>query len=77
MTLIARLLLLLLLISGGSVLAADGDVVIDVQRRGDAFVVDARIDVPVGRRTAWDVLTDFDHMTAILSKPQLKPRRRA
>ena len=67
MKLIARLLLFLLLIAGGSVLAADGDVVIDVQRRGDAFVVDAHIDVPVARRTAWDVLTDFDHMTSVLS----------
>ena len=62
-----RLLLVLLCVASRPVLSADGDVVIDLQRRGDAFVVDARIDVPVARRTAWDVLTDFDHMTTVLS----------
>ncbi len=67
MTFLLRLAVLLLCVLGRPAWAADADVVIDLQRRGDAFVVDAHLDVPVARRTAWDVLTDFDHMTTILS----------
>ena len=62
-----RLIVLLLCVFCSSAWSADADVIVDLQRRGDAFVVEARIDVPVARRTAWDVLTDFDHMATILS----------
>ena len=34
--------------------------------RPQAFIVDAAADVAVPVDTAWDVLTDFDHMTSIL-----------
>ncbi len=55
----------LLLAIGFSAFAADPEIAIE--KRGDAFVIDATIDFPAPLRTAWDVLTDFDHMTAILS----------
>lgn len=47
--------------------AAEQDIVLNVEKSGEAFVVETRFDVPVPLRTAWDVLTDFDHMTGILS----------
>ena len=47
--------------------AADPDWIITVDKRGSTFVVDARLDFPAPLRTVWEVLTDFDHMTAILS----------
>jgi carbon monoxide dehydrogenase subunit G len=47
--------------------AADPEIVVAVEKHGSAFVVDATIDFPVPLRTAWEVLTDFDNMTAILS----------
>lgn len=37
-----------------------------VSRHEDGFVVDAVIFAPVSRRTAWDVLTDFDRMSNIV-----------
>jgi len=37
-----------------------------VGRHEDGFVVDAVIVAPVSRRTAWDVLTDFDSMSSIV-----------
>jgi len=46
------------------------EVVVGVEKSGDAFVVDARVDLPVPVRLAWDVLTDFDGMASILSNLQ-------
>jgi uncharacterized membrane protein len=37
-----------------------------VVQNGEAFVVDVLMHVEVPVETAWEVLTDFDHMTAIL-----------
>ena len=48
-------------------IAADPDWNITVDKRGSTFVIDANIDFPAPLRTVWEVLTDFDHMTAILS----------
>lgn len=36
-------------------------------RHADGFVVEAIIDAPVSQRTAWEVLTDFDHMNSIVN----------
>lgn len=47
--------------------AADPEIAVAVEKRGSAFIIDATIDFPVPLRTAWEVLTDFDNMTAILS----------
>lgn len=47
--------------------AARAAVLTDVERSGDAFVVQATIDAEVSLPTAWAVLTDFDRMSAILS----------
>ncbi len=48
-------------------ISAEQNLAVSVSRSGEAFVVDATIDVPVTLRTAWDVLVDFDHMTSILN----------
>lgn len=41
-------------------------VTVSVTRTGDGFTVDAVTSIPVCRKTAWNVLTDFDNMAAIL-----------
>jgi carbon monoxide dehydrogenase subunit G len=45
---------------------ADAQVAVSVGRIGETFLVDARIDVPVAPATAWEVMTDFDHMADIV-----------
>lgn len=40
---------------------------VSVDKRGKSFVVDATADFPVPLRVAWEVLTDFEHMTSILN----------
>lgn len=52
---------------GAAAFAAEPKVAVSVGRNGDAFVIDATVDAPVSLVTAWEVLTDFDHMTSILS----------
>ena len=47
--------------------AAPQDVVVHVTRDGAAFTVEADFSVAATQDEAWDVLTDFDHMTQILS----------
>ena len=44
----------------------DPKVAVTVGQKDEAFIVDATIDVAVPLPTAWEVLTDFDHMTSIL-----------
>jgi len=61
-----RILLCLCALTG-TVCAAEPQVQVKVERSGDAFVIDATTDVPVPRRTAWDVLTDLDHMVGVIS----------
>ena len=47
-------------------LGAEQKVAVAVGKSGEAIVVDATLDVAVSLGTAWDVMTDFDHMTTIL-----------
>lgn len=46
---------------------AGPEVLVAVEKVGDAFFVDARIAVAVPLPIAWQVLTDFDNMAGILS----------
>lgn len=48
------------------VFAFEPEVVVTVEQSGRLFIVDAAMTVPVSLDVAWGVLTDFDHMTAIL-----------
>ena len=64
---LAATLSIALLLQSFAAVAADPDWTITVDKRGSTFVVDAHLDFPAPLRTAWEVLTDFDHMTAILS----------
>lgn len=59
-------LICLLALSGGAVFAGEPTVTVAVGQSGQAFSVDASVDVPVSVQTAWGVLTDFDNMTVIL-----------
>ena len=52
---------------GDMAFGADPTIAVDVAQAGEGFIVDATMDVLVPQATAWDVLTDFDHMAAILS----------
>jgi len=51
---------------GEAAFGVEPKVAVVVGQSGEAFIVDATIDVQVPVRTAWEVLTDFDHMTSIL-----------
>jgi len=57
----------MLMLSAPSGLAAPQDVAVRVTKDGSAFVVEADFTVAATQDEAWDVLTDFDHMTQILS----------
>ena len=60
-------LLCLLAVFGEATFGAEPTVRVSVGQKDDAFIVDATIDVQVPLAIAWEVLTDFDHMTSILS----------
>lgn len=64
---VIRLTALFLLFMGHVAFSVEPEIVISVEKTGDAFIVDTRFDLPVPLRTAWEVLTDFDNMTGILS----------
>ena len=64
MPLVALLCLLALFAEGA--FGAEPKVAVTVGQKDEAFIVDATIDVPVPLPTAWEALTDFDHMTSIL-----------
>jgi uncharacterized membrane protein len=50
---------------------AQGDgIKINVQKDGDAIVIDLSVTVDATPQEAWEVLTDFDHMTQFLSNMQ-------
>ena len=57
----------LLALFGEAAFGVEPKVAVTVGQKDEAFIVDATIDVPVPLPTAWEVLTDFDHMTSILS----------
>ena len=59
-------LLCLLALFAEVALAGEPHVAVNVAQSGEAFIVDATIDVPVRLGMAWEVLIDFDHMTSIL-----------
>lgn len=61
------LVLFLLTCLGSGAFAAEQSIVVAVREAGDGFLVEATITAPVSRQTAWEVLVDYDHMTAILS----------
>jgi carbon monoxide dehydrogenase subunit G len=67
MRLSPRLAACCLLILSWSAFAAEQEIVVNIQKSGDGFVVDGTLDIPVPLRTAWDVVTDFDNMAGILS----------
>lgn len=46
---------------------AEPEILVAVEKRGDTFLVDATMAIPVPLRIAWAVLTDFDNMVGILS----------
>jgi hypothetical protein len=56
----------LLVLTGEAVLGVDQIMDVAVQQNGETFIIDATIDVQVSVDTAWEVMTDFDHMTSIL-----------
>ncbi len=58
---------LLLLIVSFAAFGAEPEILVAVEKNGDAFLVDATIAIPVSQRTAWEVLTDFNNMVGILS----------
>jgi len=62
-----RLAASLAVILSSAVFAAEPEIVVGVEKSGDTFVVDARVDLPVPVRQAWGVLTDFDSMASVLS----------
>lgn len=63
----AAVLSCLLALSGHAGASAEPAAAVTVDKKGEVFVVDATTDVQVSVETAWQVLTDFDHMTSILS----------
>lgn len=62
-----HLLFILLSLCSTSVFALEPEVAVSVNQAGEAFVVDVALDVAVPLATAWEVMTDFDHMTTFLS----------
>jgi hypothetical protein len=57
----------LLALCSTAAFALDPDIAVSVSQIGEAFIVEAKIDVTAPLRTTWDVLTDFDRMSTILS----------
>lgn len=47
--------------------ASEPKVAVAVVKNGETFIVDATLDVAVPPAVVWGVLTDFDHMTSIVS----------
>lgn len=62
-----HLLACTLLMMSCSAFGVEPEIIVGIEKSGEAFVVDATIKVPLPIRTAWEVLTDFDNMTGILS----------
>lgn len=58
-------LLCLLALLGTPAQAAEPKIVVAVEQKDDAFIVDAQFDVEVPLPTAWAVLIDFEHMATI------------
>jgi len=54
-------------LSAGAALAAEPSIDVKVEQQGEIIVVDATVNVQVSVASAWEVLTDFDHMASILA----------
>jgi hypothetical protein len=63
---VALALMLLVTLLSTAAIGAEPKVAVSVGNKGEAFVIDATVDVPVAPRMAWEVMTDFDHMPAFL-----------
>ena len=46
------------------------DIVVHVKRNGETIIVDVEMAVQAPPRTAWDVLTDYDHMAQFVANVQ-------
>ena len=57
---------LLAVLCSAAALAQEPQVQVGVTQSGETFTIEAVIDAPVSRQTAWEVLVDFDHMAAIV-----------
>ncbi len=57
---------LLFALPATAAIGAEPKVEVSVANKGGALIVDALVDVPVDPRTAWEVMTDFEHMTSIV-----------
>lgn len=57
---------LLAVLQTHSVFGAEAKVAVVVANSGEAFIIDGTVEVPVLPRTAWDVMTDFDHMASFV-----------
>lgn len=64
---IRRMLAVCALLVFAALAHADAGIFAAVVREGDAFVVTATMDAPVSLRTAWGVLTDYEHMAGIVA----------
>jgi hypothetical protein len=60
------ILLGLLALPGDGAFGAEPKVVVAVAQNGEAFIVDAAMDIQIPLKTVWEVLTDFDNLTSIL-----------
>lgn len=61
-----HLLACFLMISGWA-FGVEPEILVGIEKSGEAYVVEATIKVQAPVRTAWEVLTNFDNMTGILS----------
>lgn len=59
-------LLCLLAPIGVEALGVEQKMDVAVRQNGETFIVDVTVDVQVSLDTAWEVTTDFDHMTSFL-----------
>lgn len=64
------LLCLFLLPAGTAEADTDNDMVVHVEKIGDAIVVDVSFSVHASQLESWNVLTDFDHMHEFVSNLQ-------
>lgn len=46
--------------------AGEAEVNVSTDQKGDAIAVEATVRIPVSQRTAWNTLTDFEHLPAFL-----------
>lgn len=70
---IRRLAALLLVVVWPGFVWADSVERVDVDKRGDVYFVEVVVNAPVPVTVAWDVMTDYDHMTRFI--PDIKESR--